>query len=186
MRKPSQAYDLPIPEDYKIATVMQHDKANYESSMIWLYLGAVERHPDFAKIGITMGDLSTRSSSSANPDYHLFCAFQCDQRTTKEQLESIEQSALNYLDNVFGQEKRARHKESQRLSECYYGINFTEFFLSLHDYLLDNHVRYFQTVGYYNDQGFEEAYSLSCYFNTLVSPIVQSRFIELIQRPTWQ
>lgn len=95
MRKPPQIYNLEIPDDdYKMAAVMGRDKENFESSNIWFYVGADCRNPSFAKVGITQGDLRSRSYSSANPNYHIFCAFQCTQDTTNAQLKSIERNAL--------------------------------------------------------------------------------------------
>lgn len=187
MRKTPQIYDLAIPEDdYKMAAVMERDKANFESPNIWFYLGADAINPSFAKVGITMGDLRSRSYSSANPNYYLFCAFQCDQSTTQLQLKSIENSSLNYLDNVFCGDnnltKRACHRESQRLSECYYNIDFQEFFVCLHDYLLDQHGRYFQTAAYVNNHGFEEGYALSWQFNPSLAPHIKTHFLRLILR----
>lgn len=89
MRKPYQSYDLEIPNDFKTAAVMERDRINFESPNKWLYVGADCRNLNFAKIGITMNDLRSRSYSSANPNYYLFCAFQCQQSTTKEQLEVL-------------------------------------------------------------------------------------------------
>lgn len=187
MRKTPQTYDLEIPDDdYKMAAVMERDKVNFESPNIWFYIGADCINPGYTKVGITMGDLRSRSYSSANPNYYLFCAFQCNQSTTKLQLETIEHSALNYLDDVFrwdnGLTKRVRHMESQRLSECYYHIDFEDFFLCLHDYLLDNHDRYFQTATYMNDAGFEDGYALSWQFNPCLALNVKRHFLRMILR----
>ncbi|EME5107834.1 hypothetical protein VYS60_004311 [Salmonella enterica] len=187
MRKPHQIYDLPISDDdYKMAIVMERDKANFESRDIWFYLGADCRNSRYAKVGITMGDLSSRSYSSANPNYFLLCAFQCRHGTTKEQLVNIEGHALNYLDSVFIQEngisKRARHFESQRLSECYYDIDFDDFFICLHEYLWEYHYSFFQiseyeyhTTGVYGD-------ALSCEFNPRLTIKQRSHFLRLIVR----
>ncbi|MFM5727890.1 hypothetical protein ACET8R_15100 [Aeromonas veronii] len=182
MRKPPQIYNLEIPDDdYKMAAVMERDKVNFESPNIWFYVGADSRDPSFVKVGITMGDLRSRSYSSANPNYHLFCAFQCYHHTTKSQLESIETGALAYLDDLFPNH-RARHWESQHLSECYYNIDFEKFFSCLHDYLLDNHHRNFQTAAFENEIGVEEGYALAWEFNPRLSPKVKSRFRSLILR----
>lgn len=182
MKKPLQIYDLEIPDDdYKLAAVMERDKANFESPNIWFYVGADSRNPGFAKIGITMGDLRSRSYSSANPNYYLFCAFQCIQGTTKSQLENIELRALTYLDGLFPNH-RERHTESQRLSECYYDIDFEDFFSCLHDYLLENHRNNFQTASFENEAGVEEGYALAWEFNPLLSREVQRHFRNLILR----
>lgn len=128
-----------------------------------------------------MGDLSSRSYSSANPSYYLFCAFQCIQGTTKSQLESIEHRALEYLDDVFP-DTRARHMESQRLSECYIDIDFEDFFSSLHDYLYENHYNDFQTAEFENEVGVVEGSALAWEFNSCVPLAVQRRFRNLILR----
>lgn len=187
MRKPQQIYDLEIPDDdYKMAAVMESDRLNFESPNKWFYVGADSRDPGFAKVGITMGDLRSRSYSSGNPNYYLFCAFQCQQSTTEEQLKKIERSAISYLDDIFcdenGQTKRARHMESQRPSECYYDVNFEDFFVLLHDYLMDNHVSYFQTCGFENEVGVEEGYALAWEFNQHLSQDVKRRFRNMILR----
>nr|WP_229915941.1 hypothetical protein [Rahnella sp. LAC-M12] len=161
--------------------VMERDKANFESPNIWFYVGADSRDPGFAKVGITMGDLRSRSYSSANPNYYLFCAFQCIQGTSKSQLESIELGALTHLDAVFPNH-RTRHMESQRLSECYYNIDFEYFFSCLHDYLHDNHYSNFQTAGFVNELGDDDGYALAWEFNPLLPPEVKSRFRSLILR----
>ncbi len=182
MKKPQQTYDLKIPDDdYKIAAVMGRDKVNFESPNIWFYVGADCKNPGYAKVGITMGDLRSRSYSSANPNYYLFCAFQCMQDTTKSQLESIELNALTYLDGVFPNH-RERHAESQRLSECYNDIDFEVFFPCLHDYLLDNHPHNFQTASFENAVGVEEGYALAWEFNHRLPLVVQRHFRNLILR----
>lgn len=182
MRKPPQTYDLEIPyDDYKMAAVMERDKENFESRNIWFYVGVDNNNPGFAKVGITMGDLSTRSYSTGNPGFYLFCAFQCNQGTTKSQLESIELGALAYLDSIFPNH-RARHMESQRLSECYYHIDFESFFKCVHNYLLDNHRSNFLTAVYDNVVGFEGGHSLALIFNPILPPEVQIRFLSFILR----
>lgn len=183
MRKPHQPYDLPIPDDdYKAAYVMERDKLNFESTNIWVYLGADLNNPTFAKVGITMNDLRSRSSSTAHPSYYLFCAFQCDYDTTPEQLRQIERGALEYLDGVFGPVKRVVHTESQRLSECYDGIHFEDFFFHLHDYLWEHHIRYFQTSSYVSDENPNWVYgsTLSSHFNDIVPSDVKEHYRNLI------
>jgi len=133
-----------------------------------------------------MGDLTSRSYGTNNPNFYLFCAFQCQQSTTEAQLKSIEKSAISYLDGVFcdenGQTKRVRHMESQRLSECYYDVNFEDFFVEVHDYLLDNHVSYFQTCGFENEAGGDGGYALAWEFSSLLKPEVKRYFLNRILR----
>jgi len=187
VRKPQQSYDLEIPDDdYKMAAVMIRDKVNFESPYKWVYVGADARSPGDAKVGITMDDLRSRSYSTGNPGYYLLCAFQCDQRITQQQLEDIERSAMNYLDRVFvddnGITKRVRHWESQRLSEWYYGINFEEFFVRVHDFLYDNYSTYFLVDAYTNELGEMDGQALSWFFNPQLEPGVSERYLRMILR----
>ena len=133
-----------------------------------------------------MGDLRSRSYSSANPNYFVFCAFQCYHNTTKEQLKLIEECALKYLDKVFcsdnGLTNRARHFESQCLSECYYNINFEDFFMCLHDYLMHHQVRFFMTDQYDNHSASIYGAALSCEFNPRLTDEQKSHFLRLIVR----
>lgn len=182
LKKPQQTYDLEIPDDdYKAAWVMEQNKADFESTKIWLYIGADSRNPGYAKVGMTMGDMTTRSTSSASPTYYLFCAFQLRHGTTKQQLLSIENSAFAFLDGVYPGH-RERHRESGRLSECYYDINFEDFFSCLHDYLYDNFHNYFQTCGYVNEVGEDAGSALAWHFSHLLPPEVQRRFLYRILR----
>jgi hypothetical protein len=182
MRKPTQTYDLHIPDDdYKMAVVQGRDKANFESPNIWIYLGADIRDPSYAKVGLTMGDLRSRSYSSANPNYHIFCAFQCFVGTTGEQLKRIEEGALAYLDNMFPN-RRAYHYESQVMSECYYDINFNDFFISLHNYLHDYHQNNFMTGQHLNEFEKDDGYTLAMEFNPRIPLLIRRKYIELIKR----
>ena len=133
MRKPQQTFDLEIPDDYKLASVLERDRADFESTNIWFYVGADSRDSRFAKFGITMGDLRSRSYSTSNPNYYLFCGFQCKHDTTRADLKNIERDGLSYLDEYYP--NRAPHRESRRLSECFYDINFEDFFVDVHQYL---------------------------------------------------
>lgn len=188
MKKQKQLYDrdLPADADYKMEWLYNRDKENFESTDKWIYLGADAQNPTFAKVGITMGDLASRSYSSANPNFYLFCAFQCVQSTTKSQLEEIERSAHCYLDRVFtksdGSTKRVRHFESGRMSECYYDVDFNYFFQCLHDFLYENHSRFFSICGFYNDDDILEGDFLNCEFNRHI-PLEQSnRYIRMLLR----
>lgn len=178
MRKALQQYDQDIPEDdYKMEEILKRDKENFESPDIWFYVGADATNPRFAKVGITMRDLRSRSYSSANPNYYLFCAFQCQHGTSRAKLNSIEKSTLRYLDDIFVA-KRACHRESQQLSECYYDIDFEDFFSTLHDYLLDYHGEHFQTRGYGN----LGRYALEWLFSSCIQPEEKRRYLNLILR----
>ncbi len=185
MKKPQRSYDLelPVDADYKMEYIYERDKSNFESSYKWLYVGADARNPTYAKIGMTMGNLVSRSYSSANPGFYLFCAFQCDQSTTRAQLEQIERSVLRYLDDLFtdedGKTKRVCHFESGRISECYYDIDFESFFISLHEYLYRNHARYFQFSGIESNGDIVGDY-LDCEFNQHLSRKEINSYIRMI------
>lgn len=153
--------------------IYNESKANFESTDKWLYIGADVKNNEFAKIGLTMGDLTTRSSSSGNPNYYIFCAFKCKHNITKAQLEKIERDTLEYLDSVFtnpdGSTKRELHAESGRISECFYNIDFIKFFNTSHYYLYENHCNHFILAGFENDAGFVEGEFLDCEFNKRMS-----------------
>jgi len=181
MKKPLQKFDLELPADadYKMQYIHERDKANYESLEKWVYLGADIRNPSYAKIGITMGDMRSRSYSSANPGFYLFCAFQCQESTTESQLREIEISALSYLDCMFthnnGLTKRVRHYESGRMSECYYDIEFTDFLQCLHTFLFNYHARHF-SIGDFNGEGDY----LNWYFTPTKTWEEQVKFLRMI------
>lgn len=183
MKKPYQIYDLPIPDDdHKMAYVMERDKLNFESSKIWIYIGADVKDPTFAKVGMTMSDLSTRSTSTGNSNYFLFCAFQCYHGTSAEQVREIERGAQQYLDYMFGEDKRGRFPETNRPSECYYGINFEDFFFHLHEYLWEHQIRHFPTSCYVSsdDPNWEYGSAISWLFNDIVPLHVRKHYLNLI------
>lgn len=102
MKKPKVTYNLQLNPnaDYKMAWIHERDQRNFESLTKWLYLGADLKDSRFAKVGLTMDDLASRSYSSANPNYYLFCAFKCRDNITKAEIENIERSAFEYLEHV--------------------------------------------------------------------------------------
>ena len=171
MKRKKREYDLELDPFacYKMEFVHNESKENFESTEKWLYLGANARDIEFAKVGITMGDLTTRSSSSESPSYYLFCAFKCRINITRPQLKAIEKSALSYLESVFtypdGSTKRASHHESEHISECFFDVEFLRFFGALHYYLYENHCNYFMLSGFENEAGFDEGEFIDCEFN---------------------
>lgn len=171
MKRTKIDYDLELDPFacYKMEFVHNESKENFESTEKWLYLGTNARDSKFAKVGITMGDLTTRSSSSESPGYYLFCAFKCRHNITRPQLNTIEESALKYLESVFtnldGSTKRASHHESGRISECFFDIDFLEFFRELHYYLYENHRNQFLLSVFENGEGFYEGDFIDCEFN---------------------
>ncbi|HBH6890678.1 hypothetical protein QO199_24525 [Serratia bockelmannii] len=182
MKRLQQFYDLelPVDADYKIEAIHQRNKEDFESLEKWLYLGADSKNAAYAKIGITTGNMASRSYSSVNPGYYLFCAFKCAASTTKAQLEDIERSVLHYLDGVFtkkdGTTKREYHFESRRLSECYYDIDFNELFWHLHHHLFEKHTNHF-IVGYLD--GYAGDF-LDCEFNPTFSLEKKISYIKMI------
>lgn len=186
MKRTARKYELELDPFacYKLESVYNESKENFESTRKWLYLGASARDKGFAKVGITMGDLTTRSSSSESPGYYLFCAFKCRNNITRSQLEEIEKSALNYLEEVFvdsdGLTMRALHHESGRSSECFYDVDFFSFFSELHYYLYENHCNYFLRCGFENEVGGDEGDFLDCEFNPGFSRGEINKFIRMI------
>ncbi|APQ14588.1 hypothetical protein BJP27_22895 [Pseudomonas oryzihabitans] len=175
MRRTKLEYELELDIDacYKMESIYNESKENFESVEKWLYLGADLRDGGYAKLGLTMGDLSSRSYSSANPYYYIFCAFKCHCEMDGRKLASIERDALRYLDGVFvnpdGSTKRVPHTESGRMSECFYNIDFVEFFVVLHEYLYGNYRNCFLPCGFENEAGYYEGEFLDCEFNKRMS-----------------
>ncbi|WP_439878044.1 hypothetical protein [Pseudomonas prosekii] len=186
MKRTKRKYELEIDPFacYKMESVHNESKENFESTDKWLYLGANARDSEFAKVGITMGDLTTRSSSSESPGYYLFCAFKCRNNIARSQLEGIEKSALNHLESLFtypdGSTKRALHHESERISECFFDVDFLDFFGELHYYLHKNYCNYFLLSAFGNEPGFDEGEFLDCEFNTRMSRDEINKHIRMI------
>lgn len=116
--------------------------------------------------------------------YYLFCAFKCRNDITKTEIENIERSAFEYLERVFtnedGTSNRARHAESGRLSECFYNINFTDFFISYHDYLYDKYRNEFIVCVFENELGEDEGEFLDCEFNQRFTQQEINKLIRMI------
>ncbi|KKF38521.1 MULTISPECIES: hypothetical protein [Hafniaceae] len=189
MRKPFQEYPFKLDPraDYKEEYLYNKAKQNCESTTTWLYLGADTAIPTYAKIGITMGDLTSRSYSTARPTYYVFCGFKCRADLNALELAEIESCALRYLDDQFknhdGTTKRVNHAESGRLSECFYDVDFDSFFVTLHDYLYGRYRRDFQVAGFYNYLDVCEGNFLLCEFNTkLVTLNEQNKYIRKVLR----
>lgn len=167
-----------------MASLHEQAKRNFESTEKWLYLGANVRESGFAKVGVTMGDLSTRSSSSESPGYYLFCAFKCKDGMAEARLKSIEASALNYLESAFthpdGSSMRAAHHESGRISECFYGVDFMELFRELHFYLYSNYRDCFSISAFENEFEVEEGEFVDCEFNKIISRDRVNEYIRMI------
>lgn len=188
MKREKKNYELELDPFacYKMEYIHEKAKANYESTNKWLYLGADARDQTFAKVGITMGDLTSRSSSSANPRYHLFCAFKCDNDITTPKLKCIEKDVLSHLDGIFikpnGSTMREVHCESGRISECFYGVDFLDFFRTLHYFLYEKHGNHFIGVEFYEDDEFNLHLGnyLDCEFNPHILLRERNKYIRMI------
>lgn len=165
-------------DDYEIEQMIHDAIQDIESVDKWLYLGADITNPYWAKLGITLGDLRSRSYSSANPNYYIYCAFKFKHNVTKEQVRSVEWELLNKFDLIFqdgfGNPARLRHYESKNLSECYWPIDFSYFLDNLHNELIHNYSTYFVIQGYENEIGGEDGVTVQCVFSpTFDQPKIQ-------------
>jgi hypothetical protein len=169
---------------YKMESIHNESKADFESTEKWLYLGANARDSGFAKVGITKGNLTTRSSSSESPVYYLFCAFKCKSKIEISKLKAIETNALKHLEGVFvyedGSTKRALHHESQELSECFYDIDFLDFFVELHDFLYKNYSNDFSLCAYENEAGDIDGEFIDCEFHSRMTRQEINKHIKMI------
>lgn len=142
---------------------------NFESLDRWLYLGADALDNSFAKIGMTMGDLASRSYSSTRPGYFLFCAFKFTHNISMQEVKCIEGDVLSRIDglhrNVDGSTKRMTHYESGLPSECFFPVDFFTFYKDLHDEIYDHHRSSFVISGYENEYGIDDGEFVDCIFN---------------------
>lgn len=167
--------DIDTFDDYKMEYVWERTKLDMESRDGWLYLGADASNPGFAKVGLTMGDLSSRSYSSGNPNYYLFCAFKCRHDISLGELKIVENSILARLESLYtygdGSTKRMRFHESKILSECFYDVDFIDFFQTLHYEIYENYRNYFVLTGMDDGFGGTDGEFIDCLFSpTLNDP----------------
>lgn len=186
MKRTKREYDLELDPfaDYKMEFVHNESKADFESTEKWLYLGANARDSGFSKIGITKGNLATRSSSSESPSYYLFCAFKCRRNIEIPKLKAIETSALKHLEDIFvydnGSTKREFHRDSGRISECFHDVNFLDFFVELHCFLYENYRNYFSIAGFDNEAGSDDGEFIDCEFHRRMTREEINRHIIMI------
>lgn len=156
-------------DDYETEQMMHDAIQNLESVDKWLYLGADIANSAWAKIGITSGDLRSRSYSSANPNYYIFCAFKFRYNVTKEQMRNVEMKLLRWFDqdfeDLYGDRRRLRHYESSKLSECYCPVDFSYVLDNLHYELFHNYSRFFVIQGYENEIGEDDGATVKCEFS---------------------
>lgn len=169
--------DFAPSNDYKMDYVEMEARKDFESSTNWLYLGANAASRNFAKIGITMGDLSSRSYGTVDPNYYLFCAFKARHNISLTQLEVIESNILDKFENMYrnddGSSKRMRHYDSGRSSECFSPVDFMDFFRNLHLEIYENYRDKFVICGKGVDGEF-----VDCIFNKKVKN--EMEFINMI------
>lgn len=158
-------YDL----DYKLEHLEQEAIRDLESLDKWLYLGADSMDRSFAKIGMTMGNLRSRSYSSSRPGYYLFCAFKFKHSMSIEKIRRVEEDVLLRMDtfhrNSDGSSKRMIHYESRRLSECFHPVVFLDFYRDMHLEIYEHHRDAFVICGYENEYGVSEGEFVDCIFN---------------------
>lgn len=166
---PFDGFDSFYGRDYKLEHTEQESKRNFESIDKWLYLGADAVDKNFAKIGMTMGNLASRSYSSSRPSYHLFCAFKFRYNISMQEVKRVEVDVLSRIDglhrNEDGSSKRMIHYESGVPSECFYPVNFFDFYKDLHDEIYDHHRGSFVISGYENEYGVDDGEFVACIFN---------------------
>ncbi|MCA8244148.1 hypothetical protein [Burkholderia sp. AU32262] len=155
--------------DYKLDYVAQETISNFESIGKWLYLGADILDGGFAKVGMTMGDLASRSYSSTRPSYYLFCAFKFKHNISMQDVKRVENDVLLRLDRLHcnddGSSKRMIHYESGKPSECFYPVDFFSFYKDLHWEIYDGHRNSFVICGYKNKYGMDDGEFVDCIFN---------------------
>lgn len=166
---PYEEFDTFSGGDYKLEHVEQEAKRNFESTEKWLYLGADILDTNFAKIGMTMGDLASRSYASARPGYYLFCAFKFKHNISAQDVKRVENDVLRKIDclhrNVDNSSKRVVHYESGQLSECFYPVNFFDFYKDVHFEIYNHHRDSFVICGYEDEFGMGVGEFVDCIFN---------------------
>ena len=171
-------------DDYKLEHVETEIRNNFESVERWLYLGRDAVDPNFVKIGLTMGELPSRSYSSANPDYHLFCAFKCKYNISEIELKNVEEEILVRLESIHrngdGSTKRLRHYESGLPSECFRPVDFLEFFIDLHYEIYENYRNNFVISAWENEDGQIDGEFVDCIFNKKIKLEDRNKFIKMI------
>lgn len=160
----------PFCRDYKLEYIQREAKKNFESLDKWLYLGADELDANFAKIGITMGNLTSRSYCSSRPSYYLFCAFKFIYNISKQDVKRIEDDVLSKIDILYrnpdDSSKRMIHYESRKVSECFYPVNFFDFYKDVHLIIYNDHRNSFEICGYENEDGEDDGEFVDCIYNS--------------------
>lgn len=192
MRKPTTIIDYSEIDidsrnlDYKTEALIHDTIQNLESGIKWLYVGADISNPNWVKIGITLGDMGSRSYSSANPNYYIFCAFQFRYDKSEEEVKLVEAELFSKLDLIFkdwyGTPLRMRHYESGKLSECYFPVDFEYFFYTLYNEIYQNYRNYFQIHGYENEVGDIDGDFVSCNFSSKLDRDLKKNYFQKLLR----
>ncbi|MBY8157086.1 hypothetical protein KW508_03545 [Vibrio fluvialis] len=99
----------------------------------WIYIGADREKQNWSKVGMTTRGLETRHTSSQNPDYFIFSAF----NIVNGDVHKIESELLNLLERKNPQ-TRQNHLSTGSKSECFY-INPYEMTRQVEIFLETNH-----------------------------------------------
>lgn len=81
----------------------------------WIYIGGDISNLHWSKVGKTTNGLNTRHTSSQNPDYFIYAAFQIIRGSVHE----IELKLLKHIESKHGL-KRISHFSTGNPSECFY------------------------------------------------------------------
>lgn len=120
--------------DYKMEWVENENKRQEQSVVNWIYIGVDTRFYNMAKIGLTTGELGTRSSGSQNPFYSLYCAFKIKEGVTPNIVKGIENAVIDLLSQNY---QRISHVTTGRFSEWFYA-DCREIRELVYDFLYDN------------------------------------------------
>lgn len=90
----------------------------------WIYIGADVSNHQWSKIGKTTIGLHTRHTSSQNPGYFIYTAY----NIINGDVHTIEESLLNYIESLDGV-VRQNHISTGRKSECFFLNPFEMSFL---------------------------------------------------------
>lgn len=155
--------------DYKTYYLEQIERKNFNSVDKWIYLGSDIVDSSFVKVGLTMGNLTTRSYSSSRPTYYIFCAFKCLPHVSEQELTDIERDVLSRIDdyhrNSDGTSKRMFHYDSGRISECFHPVDFMRFFVDLHQLIYNSYRSRFVCKAYDDGSGLAVGEFVDCIFN---------------------
>lgn len=155
--------------DYKLEHQEEEARRNFESCEKWLYLGADASDPKFAKIGMTTGNLASRSYSSANPRYYLFAAFKFRYDISIQDIKRVEDDVRLRIDSMHrdanGLSTRQQHYDSGMLSECFNPVDFFQFYKDMHWIIYEFHRRDFVITGHANEIDEIDGESVYCIFN---------------------